>query len=167
MSFNLPNHLSSITVSFQRRQNWCSNKVAQWWREELEWSLSFPAHSLPQSHSISQHSVSIGCFPHSVTAQVQEPLPAGSNKEEDNIACRVQRNETFLAMLSSSLPKSERKEFLLFLRLTSCHVLAAQSILSHLLCLGLWQCQLCFGLVSPSWEFISCSERIWFELNKD
>lgn len=57
--------------------------------------------------------------------------------EEDNTACRVQRKESFLAMLSSPLPKSEREEFLLFLMLTSCHVLAALSILSRLLCLGL------------------------------
>lgn len=40
-------------------------------------------------------------------------------------------------MLSSSLPKSGREEFLLFLMLTSCHVLAALSILSCLLCLDL------------------------------
>lgn len=98
--------------------------------------LPFPLSPTPQCLPV-QCSVSISCFPHSVIAQLQEPLPAGSDKGEDNTACRVQRNETFLAMLSSSLPKSGRKEFLLFLMLTSCHVLAAMSILSHLLCLGL------------------------------
>lgn len=42
-----------------------------------------------------------------------------------------------LATLCSSLPKPGREEFLLFLRLTSCHVLAALSTLYDLLCLGL------------------------------
>ena len=73
-----------------------------------------------------------------MTAQLQGPLPARSDSEENNnTACRVQRKESFLATLFSSLPKSGREEFLLFLTLTSCHVLAALSILSHLLGLGL------------------------------
>lgn len=49
------------------------------------------------SHSVSQGSVSISCFPHSVTAHLQEPLPARSEKEEEedsNTACRVQRNKS-------------------------------------------------------------------------
>lgn len=139
--YNCPHFTGKKTDTLRRLSTWRLLSEGEGsWSEAWAPPLSLKPQCLPGQ-------CQYWLLPHPVTAQLQGPLPARSDSEEDNTACRVQRKESFLATLSTSLPKSGKEEFLLFLTLTSCHVLAALSMLSHLLCLGLltmpvvfWSC---------------------------
>lgn len=73
------------------------------------------------------------------TGQEDKPLPT---------ALKLQ--QSFLAMIFSLFPKSWRKEFLSLVMPTSCHVLAALSILCTHAAWVLSQSQLCFGPCSSN-----------------